>query len=188
MENLAPISIKIFVPAEVSTFSGIAEVALSFSTIDASLRTVRSLRDRPYQEGPRSYELVSFRVNSPPVVELLAKPEWLAVLLAVIALGLQIITSYPQTKTGATEIGRDVANLIDRAKEMAPSIVEGVRGLSIHYKSQIYMGIDLYLNDLRNSPVDKLERHLNRARRLARAFRIHRGIYIDAISNRPDNS
>ena len=158
--------VDIVVHVDVHTFYGVAQVARVLAEVDTAARDYPAFSDSR-REQRRSYELRYFRVNSPPHTSILADPAWLAVFLGLIAVGISFVATYPQLKSNSREIYRDGADAVQRGKAEARNVVAAIGGISDHYKQQLTIGVELYLDQIAASSPDVIARFLRRASRVS---------------------
>jgi hypothetical protein len=161
--------VDIHIPVDVATFGGISLVASTLNQVESQRKNSELSQVKFEFQRNRGYRLLSFEVRSPPNISVLADPSWLAVFIGLLALGvscIQLLGSYSSVKSGAKELASDLKRLKDSTQEEINRAVGALSDLSQAQKSELRIGVNLYLNDLTRS-VEDVEGMLLRAARFA---------------------
>lgn len=174
-------SIRIMVPVDVRSFSGIARVAEALAVVDRV--RADSERSAQFEPGPSrtGYDLISFRVNSDPEVVISASSNWLVAWTAMIAVG-GIIRDYSTFKKSVREMHVDAGRVFTSAKQLVPRVAEAIGGLSDHFLEQVKLGAQLYLDELVSMDQPSQRIMLARAIRLSEGVGVSKGARPDVVA------
>ena len=161
--------VHILVPVEINTFGGISLIAAELNQVESQRKRTELVRPKFEFPKNRGYQLLSFEVRSPPVVVACTDPSWLAVYIALMALGvtcIQLLGSYSNVKKEAKELAKDLGGLKLQVKERINLLVDAIQGLSDEQKAEIVVGAMLYFEYWKERTED-VEKLLWRATRFA---------------------
>lgn len=180
--------VTITIPVDVQTFGRISQVASAMGRIESEMKKAGA----PIADfrSPRAYNLIHFRINSPPEASILADPAWLGVFIATIALGvsvLQLAASYPQLKTGIKEVGKDLSLVRKGAVAEMALIIDEIDGLTKQNLEKLRAGAALYIEDILSRAEATSQDALSTAARIATTLGARDGrrprIYATTVSD-----
>lgn len=159
------VSLKLTIPVDVKTFGGISLIASELNQVESQRKKSGLPAVRAGFDKGRGYRLLSFEVHSPPQVSVLADPSWLAVYIALVALGvscLQLLGSYASVKTGAKKLAHDLGGIKTLTTQKASENLEAIGALSKAQRRELALGVQLYIEQATNT-VEKAENIIVRA-------------------------
>lgn len=127
----SPFAIKIELPKEISTFKELKDFSDELLVIDEFYQKVYPKLWEgcfPDFRKKRKTIILSLRVSSPPIIQILTDPAWLTVFLA-------FIIGYKQIKENTKEINNDIRKLL-----------ENIRGLTLRELDLLEIAIRMTLD------------------------------------------